>query len=219
VWVTQGNGGRADGSPLYPKLLAELWPAARHQLCIFHMLQDINGHVLDAVKRMRREMARRGNCGRRRKRGRPTKTQAKRQKKTLKDKAHFVFKHRYLIVKRAENLSETDRKNLQKMLEYLPALRTLRTFMDRIYKLFEADQTVQQAGCRRSALVRNLSFVGVPELAKVIKMLRTSQKTQNSPERQTKMPLFAVGLSEECRSFAWFLQRFLTRLLIRVRSV
>ena len=160
-----------DGSPLYPKLLAELWPAARHQLCIFHVLQDINDHVLDAVKRMRREMSRRGNRGRRRQRGRPTKAQRKRKKKTLKDKAHFVFKHRYLIVKRAENLSETDHQNLQKMLEYLPALRTLRTFMDRIYKLFEPDQTVQQAGCRRSALVRSKTFAAIPELAKVIKML------------------------------------------------
>ena len=59
-----------DGSPLYPNLLAELWPEARHQLCIFHVMQDVNDHVLDAVKRMRRELARRGNRGRRRRRGR-----------------------------------------------------------------------------------------------------------------------------------------------------
>ncbi len=31
-----------DGSPLYPTLLAELWPQARHQLCVFHVLQDLN---------------------------------------------------------------------------------------------------------------------------------------------------------------------------------
>jgi len=60
-----------DGSELYPKLLAELWPEARHQLCVFHVIKDINEHVLDAVKRMRRELARRGNRGRRRRRGAP----------------------------------------------------------------------------------------------------------------------------------------------------
>ena len=27
-----------DGSNLYPAILAELWPDARHQLCVFHVL-------------------------------------------------------------------------------------------------------------------------------------------------------------------------------------
>ncbi|WP_422928711.1 transposase [Singulisphaera sp. PoT] len=43
-----------DGSNLYPTLLAELWPAARHQLCVFHVLKDLHQRVLDAVRRMRR---------------------------------------------------------------------------------------------------------------------------------------------------------------------
>ena len=60
-----------DGSPLYSAVLAELWPDARHQLCIFHVMQNITAQVLDAVKRMRCEMARRGKRGHKRKRGRP----------------------------------------------------------------------------------------------------------------------------------------------------
>lgn len=35
-----------DGSSLYPSVLAELWPSARHQLCVFHIMQDITDHVL-----------------------------------------------------------------------------------------------------------------------------------------------------------------------------
>src|SRR5437764_1454312 len=31
-----------DGSNLYPALLAQVWPAAEHQLCVFHVLKDIN---------------------------------------------------------------------------------------------------------------------------------------------------------------------------------
>lgn len=130
-----------DGSPLYPAVLAELWPDARHQLCIFHVMQDITKHVLDAVKRMRRELARRGKRGRKRRRGRPKKGRKKRKGPTLKEKAHFIFKHRYLIVKRHENLSEAEQEALATMLEYLPPLKTLRTFMDKIYSLFSADQT------------------------------------------------------------------------------
>ena len=171
-----------DGSPLYPAVLAELWPAARHQLCIFHVMQDITDHILDAVKRMRREVARRGKRGRKRRRGRPKKGRQKQQGRTLKEKARFIFKHRYLIVKRGENLSETEQETLHTMLVYLPALRTLRTFMDKIYAMFSADQTRQQAGCRRSVLVRTPSFQDVPELAKAIEML--------SPEKFEKMMAF-----------------------------
>lgn len=173
-----------DGSNLYPALLAELWPDARHQLCIFHVMQDITGQVLDAVKRMRRELQRRGKRGRKRKRGRRKKGRRKKKnnKPTLKEKAHFIFKNRHLIVKRRENLTEAEEKKLATMLADLPALKTLRTFMDKVFALFSADQTRQQGGCRRSALVRNDSFQAVPELAKAIAML--------SPEKFDKMMAF-----------------------------
>lgn len=167
-----------DGSNLYPAVLAELWPEAEHQLCVFHVIKDINEHVLDAVKRLRRELSRRGKRGRKRKRGRPNKAQRayrKRRKKTLKEKAHFVFKHRYLIVTRKENLSRTDRKRLRKMFEYLPGLRTVRTFVERMYRLFDVDQSEHQAYCRRAALVGNPAFQKVPELAKAMQMLKPEQ--------------------------------------------
>lgn len=171
-----------DGSSLYPQLLADLWPEARHQLCIFHVMQDITKEVLNAVKRMRRELARRGNRGRKRGRGRPKKGQKKRSGMTLKDKAHFIFKNRHLIVKRRENMTDAEHEKLAATLSYLPELKTLRTFMDKIFELFSPDQTRQQAGCRRSALVRNESYQAVPELAKVIGMLQ--------PEKFDKMMSF-----------------------------
>lgn len=171
-----------DGFPLYPAVLAELWPSARHQLCIFHVMQDISGHVLDAVKRLRREMSRRGKRGRKRKRGRPKQGRRKNAGPTLKEKARFVFKHRHLIVKRRENQREAEEETLATMLGYLPALATLRTFMDKGYDLFSADQTRQQAGCRRSALIRAAAFQATPELARVIEML--------SPEKFEKMMAF-----------------------------
>ncbi len=59
-----------DGSNLYPAVLAELWPEADHQLCVFHVIEDINQFILDAVRRMRTAMNRRGKAGREKKRGR-----------------------------------------------------------------------------------------------------------------------------------------------------
>src|SRR3954471_14407586 len=56
-----------DGSNLYPAVLAELWPDAAHQLCVFHVIQDINALVLGAVRRLRTAMGRRGKAGRKKK--------------------------------------------------------------------------------------------------------------------------------------------------------
>src|SRR3954468_18555935 len=108
-----------DGSNLYPAVLAELWPDASHQLCVFHVIKDINKLILDAVRRMRTAMGRRGQAGRKRKRGRKgakAKAAARRRGLTVKEKAHFVFKHRHLIVKRRENLTEGERGDLTRML-------------------------------------------------------------------------------------------------------
>src|SRR5213078_3454123 len=83
-----------DGSNLYPAVLAELWSDADHQLCVFHVIKDINKLVLDAVRRMRSAMSRRGKAGRKKKRGRKgakSKAAAARRGMTLKEKAHFVF--------------------------------------------------------------------------------------------------------------------------------
>jgi transposase-like protein len=163
-----------DGSSLYPALLAEIWADAQHQLCVFHVMQDLNKYVLNGVKRLRRAMARRGNGGRKRKRGRPTKAQRrarKQQQQSVKDKAHFVFKRRTLIVTRRENMNDQERKDLRTMLQYLPGLATLRKFVDRLHALFETNQSLHQARCRRAALIGNQDFCRVPELAEALKML------------------------------------------------
>src|SRR3982750_4432849 len=122
-----------DGSNLYPGVLAELWPDADHQLCVFHVIKDINKLVLDAVRRLRSAMSRRGKAGRKKRRGRKgakAKARAARRGLTLKEKARFVFKHRYLIVKRREHFTDQDREDLVRMLEYLPELATLRRFAE-----------------------------------------------------------------------------------------
>src|SRR3954471_625409 len=70
-----------DGSALYPAVLKEVWPSARHQLCVFHVLQDVTNKVLDAVRRLRRGQAQRGHAGRKRRRGRPSEEQKRRARR------------------------------------------------------------------------------------------------------------------------------------------
>jgi transposase-like protein len=163
-----------DGSNLYPGVLGELWPDADHQLCVFHVVKDINKLILDAVRRLRMAMNRRGQAGRKKKRGRKgakSKAAAARRGMTIKEKANFVFKRRHLIVKRRENLTESECDDLTRILEYLPELSTLRRFADRIYWLFDTPKDLHQAGCRRAAVVRDAAFQAVPELAKAMEQI------------------------------------------------
>jgi transposase-like protein len=219
-----------DGSNLYPAVLAELWPGADHQLCVFHVIKDINKSVLDAVRRLRSAMGRRGKAGRKKKRGRKgakAKSRAARRGLTVKEKAHFVFRHRHLIVKRRENLTDAERDDLTRMLEYLPELATLRRFADRIYWLFDAPKDAQQAGCRRSAIVRDPAFRAVPELAKALEQLDAEKfpklraylknpmsrrvRTNNHVERANRMFRFL----EKVR-YKWRRRRTLVRFVVLV---
>jgi hypothetical protein len=171
TWGLEPKVVVTDGSNLYPGVLGELWSDADHQLCVFHVIKDINGLILDALRRMRTAMNRRGKAGRKKKRGRKgakAKAAAARRGLTVKEKAHFVFKHRYLIVKRRGNLAASERADLQQMLEYQPELATLRRFADRLYWLFDTPKDYHQASCRRSAVVRDPAFQAVPELVKAM---------------------------------------------------
>jgi hypothetical protein len=163
-----------DGSNLYPAVLQEVWPTAKHQLCVFHVLQDITNKVLDAVRRLRRQQARRGNGGRKRRRGRQSEQQKKRKQRrgpTNKEKATFVYKHRFLIVKRSGNLTTKEWDNLVKMFGYLPELRPLWHFCGEVYQLFSTEQVIRLARRRRTLLLKKASYQEVPELAKAMGLL------------------------------------------------
>ena len=163
-----------DGSNLYPAVLAEVWPSARHQLCVFHALMDVTAKVLDAVRRMRRVCERRGKAGRKRKRGRPKKGAKKRAKSkgtTCKEKAAFVFKRRYLIVKRAESLDEREREDLERMFGYLPGLKVLWGFAQEVYKAWGTDQSLKVARWRWTRLKNDPRYEAVPELKEALEGL------------------------------------------------
>jgi Transposase len=217
-----------DGSNLYPGVLAELWPDADHQLCVFHVIKDINKLVLDAVRRLRSAMSRRGKAGRKKRRGRKgakAKARAARRGLTVKEKANFVFKRRHLIVKRRENLTKPERDDLAGMLEYLPELATLRRFADRIYWLFDTPKDAQQAGSRRAAVVRDPAFQRVPELVKAMGQLDEEKfaklmaylknpvsrrvRTNNHVERTNRMFRFL----EKVR-YKWRRRRTLVRFVV-----
>ena len=218
----------SDGSNLYPGLLAEVWSGAAHQLCVFHVLQDVSSKVLDAVRRLRRRKARRGNGGRRRKRGRPSEEARRRRASrgpTAKEKAAFVFKRRYLIAKRAEGLGEQERADLEVMFGHEPELKVLWGFSQEIYKVWGNEQSRKVARWRFSRLKNNPDYRQVPELKEVLEWLdgeklnktqafydqpqAERQKTNNHVERMNRKLRF-----DEKARYKWRKRKSIVRFVL-----
>jgi hypothetical protein len=167
-----------DGSELYPAVLAQLWPNARQQLCVFHILKDINDLILKGVRRLAHAMRRRGQSGRKRQRGRPSQKQRAARVAagpTLKEKAGFIIKHRFLIVKKTSEMDKQDWEDLGVMFGYQPELRTLWYFTRDVYELFEKEARVQTLYKRRAALLRRQDYKEVAELVEAMKALESGK--------------------------------------------
>jgi hypothetical protein len=215
----------SDGSNLYPEVLAGLWPHARHQLCVFHILKDINKLVLKGVRRLARAAQRRGNCGRKRQRGRPSKAQQAARAATgptRKDQAHFILKHRFLMVKNTSALDKQQWNDLVKMFAYLGELRTLWHFACDVRRLLEQEARVQTLWQRRAKLLRNQEYQAVPELAEAMAMLAEGQfkkavafvyspaaervRTNNHVERANRRLRFCEKVRYKWRQRKWVLR-------------
>jgi len=186
------RGVTTDGSRLYPKVLEELWPGVRHQLCEFHVLKEITKAVLHALAVLRKEMAAviprlpRGRPGKERQ---PLARKAKRQKQRVAD----LFENRYLFVR--HRLTKAQRQSLRRLTRGLPQLRRLREIMDEVYRLFDRrckTQTALQKLARLRRRVRRFEALGEalkklnsPNLEKALEFLddKLLGSTSNAVER------------------------------------
>ena len=127
-------GITTDGSELYPTVIREVFPEAKHQNCQFHVLKNITAAVLHAVAQARAGLRTQKP---KLKRGRPTQASRKQARKSARIAAKItsLFEHRHLFVKRS--LTPSERSQLMVMTTGLPHLRSLREIMDWVYKLFD----------------------------------------------------------------------------------
>lgn len=128
------KGITTDGSPLYPAAIQQVWGELPHQLCVFHMLKDLNQATLRAVAQVRKQLAaQQPALGR----GRPSADKRKlvQQRQRLQQKIADLFEHRYLFVQ--HHLTEGERATLQRITRGLSHLRALRDITDEIYRLFD----------------------------------------------------------------------------------
>jgi hypothetical protein len=186
-------GVTTDGSPLYPQALGELFPGAAHQVCEFHVLRDIMGAVLKALAKVRKGLA-----GRLPKLppGRPGSKAARRlarKAERLRGKIRELFENRQLFVKR--QLTDAERKTLQRITRGQPELRTLRELVEEVYRLFDrrcgtdtalAKLARLRARVRRfKRLSRTLKKLWSPNLEKALVFLDDNllPSTSNAVER------------------------------------
>lgn len=221
-WGLQPEVVVSDGCNLYPELLAEIWPNAKHQLCLFHLLRDVLDKILDAVRRLRQAQARRGRAGRKRRRGRPSKRQATRRLQrgpSAKEKAAFVWKRRFLIVKRKAKLTKTERQDLEQLFAYLPELQILWSFSQDLYRLLDDSKTLRVARWRHTwlrydpkyqqvrELVEALDLLAEPKLAKAMAFLgqpaQRRVRTNNHAERMNRRLRFAEKVRYRWRKRKW----------------
>jgi hypothetical protein len=142
------HGITTDGSSLYTEPVRSVFPGVRHQICEFHVKQELNKSVLKAVAQVRRELDK--TKTKRQKRGRPSTKEEKgaiRKNERIQAKIGALFEHRYLFVQK--ELSATERKKLLEITKGLPELRKLRGIVDEVYRLYERR-------CRRATALKKL---------------------------------------------------------------
>jgi Transposase len=189
------RGVTTDGSALYPKVLEELWPDARHQICEFHVLREIIAAVLHGLAKLRKEMTAKIP---KQARGRPSKERQGQawliayQKRCVAE----LFEHRSLFVR--HHLSTAQQKQLRKLMYGRPELRALREIMAEVYRLFDRRCRTQTAVKKLQRLrrrVRRFKKVGQalnrlnsPNLEKALEFLddKLLGATSNAVERANR---------------------------------
>jgi hypothetical protein len=141
---------------------------------------------------------------------------------TLKEKAGFILKHRFLLVKQCSALDQEQWAILRQLFDYLPELRALWHFACAVRDLFAKEARVQTLWKRRAALLRQEAYRTVPELVAALALLEegkfkklvafaksaTGQKvrTNNHVERLNRQLRFWGKVRYKWRRRKWVLR-------------
>ena len=170
-------GVTTDGNPIYPPVLAEVFPGARHQLCRFHMLKEINLLVLRALAQVRRQLraepCRRGRRPKRTTRRNRSETEAqrraRRERQRREAQARAIWENRFLFVEK--HLSATQKRRLAAICRSRPELTAVRQLVDLVYGLFDRRCRTATATKKLQALRRRKLFQKFPVLEPVRRKL------------------------------------------------
>jgi hypothetical protein len=160
----------SDRSHLYPLALEEVWPDAEHQLCVFHVIAELNKLVLDAARTVRRALKPKSI---KKGRGRPSRKQQARARKLKAQRvqADKLFRNRHTLVRKRSRMTSKQTKRLNELTSLSPVLGTLRSFSDDVHALFSLRRNKYHAWKIWRRMRRSTKYLGVPALAKALEVL------------------------------------------------
>jgi transposase len=164
----------------YRSAIAEVFPEAVQQLCVFHVIKNVMEHTYEAMLSYRRAL--------------PDETEA--QKATKRE----LWDYRYLLLQANPNLTDKQRDLLEDIMHTHQNTVLTQAYYckEAILALFRKSRTKRGARTRRDIILRR--FGDVPELEKVLNLLRGDQfeqmivyldyenldKTNNNAERTNR---------------------------------
>lgn len=187
-------GITTDGSALYPVPLAEVFSGVPHQVCEFHVLEELTKAVLHALASIRKKLANQApTLPRGRPKNDPEAKRTSRRAQRIKRRVADLFEHRYLFVR--HHLTPCQRATLKRLVRGEACLKALRAIMDEVYRLFDrrcrtdtalAKLAVLRRRLRRyRSLSRSLDKLNSPNLEKALVFLddKLMPATSNAVER------------------------------------
>ena len=163
-----------DGSKLYPGPLAEVWPCAEHQLCVFHFLMEANKKLASAFWAAYNAMPEPNKRkGRPHKRGRPRKDALKkRNRQTVRKARYLLFKRGGVDERDRDRLTADEQQALQEAMRLCPALAVLRRFVVLLYEMFGPNTTSADAADKlRQFILHDTAFQQNKVISKVMSRL------------------------------------------------
>lgn len=136
----------------YQGALSEVFPEARQQLCVFHVIQSVMKHVRKAMLSYRRSLPQKSEAG-----------QAARKE---------LWEYRYVLLTSHHKLSRRQQERVEEILRQHAGTLLAEAYYlkEAILSLFRISQTPAAARQRRDQIMAR--FGHVPELQSVIKLLR-----------------------------------------------
>lgn len=136
----------------YQGALSEVFPEARQQLCVFHLIQSVMKHVRKAMLSYRRSLPKKSEAG-----------QTARKE---------LWEYRYVLLTSHHKLSPKQQERVEEILRQHAGTLLAEAYYlkEAVLSLFRVSQTSAAARQRRDQIIARFSHL--PELQSVIKLLR-----------------------------------------------
>jgi hypothetical protein len=193
-----------DGSELYPEVITEVWPEAKHQRCVFHFMMQVNKALAPVFWALYHTMPQppKRKRGRPKKRGRPRKDKEKRENRRKVRKARFLIFKRKAPPGQRGRWTEAELATLDEALSLCPKLGVLRRLIEALHELFgPTTDSHELAEQRRAAIRQDAEIAQLPEITKFLELLGDddlfarltryldfdcAEKTSNHVERENR---------------------------------